>query len=149
MLAHLLADYIGITSPAVERLLRMRPSDIYQDPMYKKLVESLDREYIRSTLRDAHKAYKMGLPQFMEDLSSIHRFSDTPMSAYTLSNCLVAYLDAPEHMADFLDRHNHIPKDLMRDGLPHLIQMLSQMPQGCNEWQRAMAIISIPLVAPV
>jgi hypothetical protein len=143
MLNDLLATYLNVAPREVERLLALSPQAIYQDKGYLGLVGQLNSTQLNRTAEHAYEAYNQGLPPLKEQ----YGLSDSVMSGYTLCNWVLGFLMYPEQMRDMLERHAAVPTDTVAAMLPELIQLLDTMPAGRDDWQRALIVFSLPLLA--
>ena len=146
MLTKTLADYIGTRESTIEDLLQLSPTQIYQSEAYQALVAKLDRDLLHQTLPEARGAYEQGLPRFKREMGKSYDFDRSPMSAFTLGNWLVGFLQQPDALNTLPKFHGDVPRPVMREGLPHLLSILDRMGQGRQEWQQALAVLSLPLV---
>jgi hypothetical protein len=148
MIETTLSNYIGVPSDKIARLLKMKQQAVYADPEYQAWINRLDANRLHQTLPHARAAYEKHLPHFIEILHTRFGMSNTPMSAFTLGNWLVGFLQHPEAIGDLSRMHSRIPSEAFRQMLPDMIEMLNDMPQGRAEWQNALALMALPLVAP-
>lgn len=146
MLNQTLVHYTGTPAATIEQLLQLGSQSIYRHPTYQDLVASLNRQALEATLPLAREAYNAHLPDFIASMQRKHKVSLEPMSAFTLANWLVGFLQYPATVEQLPTKHERIPKAVIREGLPELLAMLDDMPQGRAEWQRALAILALPLV---
>ena len=147
MLKSFLVEYSGASPELVERLLLLPSESVYQDRAYQALVQELDRQHLEAMLPHAYAAYENALPDFKARLSSQYDFSDSPMSPATLSTWLVDFLHCDDPPAQLFNYHTRIPAVVLEAGLVDLMAILSTMPEGSAEWQKATAILALPLVA--
>jgi hypothetical protein len=143
MLTELYANYAGLPADETERLLAMPAEAIYQDQRYLALVKSLNVSLLHNTAGAVHKAYEEGLP----DLKARYGLSGTTMGGFTLCNWVLGYLNYPTRLSDLLGQHDRIPVKTMLSMLPELVDLLRDVPQGREEWERAFLIITLPLLA--
>lgn len=139
-----LAHYAGISTQELERLLAMPAAAIYNDPDYIDLVTSLDREHLDRTAVHTRDAYDKYLPTIKEQFG----LRGSIMSGYTLSNWVLGFLMYPERLSDMIKYHASLSPDMIARLLPHLVRLLDEVPEGREEWQRALVILSLPLLAP-
>jgi len=147
MIENTLSRYTGVVPAKISRLLRLTQSRIYEDKEYRSWIEALDTDVLGETLPHARVAYERHLPEFTEHLKEKYGMVNTPMSAYTLGNWLVGFLRYPDTIINLSKMHDRIPAEAFSDMLPEIITMLDEMPQGRAEWQRALALMALPLVA--
>jgi len=143
MIADLLAPYLHIPVGEFERLISLSPEEIYQDPTYQHLVAQLDQKVLSDTLPQARDVYEVGLPAIKDKFG----WSGTVMSGYTLCNWVIGFLRYPEKMKDMLPRHERVASLQVADALPELASLLDALPEGREEWQRALIVFSLPLLA--
>lgn len=146
MLHTFMADTIGLDPNDLHRLLEMAPHDVLNDPTYQGLLQTLDLDLLRKTLPLARAAYARGLHSFKERYKDIYDATQSPMSEETLANWLIVFLQYPNTLHNLVATHQRVPVAFIHQGLPDLLSMLAGMPRGCAEWQRAMAVLSIPLL---
>jgi hypothetical protein len=143
MLAQVLAPYINVPPQTVERLLSLTPAEIYADESYQGMVAQLNANSLQKTSDYAYAVYDEQLPA----LKAQYGLLDTLMGGYTLCNWVLGFLMYPETLPDMVGRHTRIPTDVVAEVLPKLVTMLDTMPQGRAEWQRALVVLSLPLLA--
>jgi hypothetical protein len=146
MLVPTLADCIGISDAEVQRLLSLRSRALLEDNVYLDLIDSLDKEYLRTTLDGARDAYEEGIPVIKREFREAFNFDGSPMSSYTLANWLLGYLEYSGQLTQLGQLHAHIPPEIIKGGLPILLDSLNTMPSGSAAWQRALSILAIPLL---
>jgi hypothetical protein len=139
----LLAHYVGLSLDDMEYLFSLSPRAMYEDPVYQSLIAQLDVEMLRDTLDDVQNLYNT----YIERIKEAHNLSHTVMSGHTLSRWIVAYLVHPERMEEILDHHALLPTQKIAETLPSLIDVLGRLEDGGQEWQRALVIMSLPLLA--
>lgn len=147
MIAQALAQYIGVPKAKIERLLALTQEKIYQDAEYQAWINTLNIEQLNKFLPLARAAYEKHLPTFTEHLHTQYNLSNTPMSAFTLGNWLVGFLQYPSQISELSRMHRRLPPQAVREMLPEMIAMLDDMPEGRAEWQRAFALMALPLAA--
>ncbi|NJL94926.1 MAG: hypothetical protein HC915_15010 [Anaerolineae bacterium] len=59
----------------------------------------------------------------------------------------VGDLDYPGRLPDLIKMHAPVPHPVLEEGLPPLLEILGDMDGNSEAWQRAMAILSLPLLA--
>lgn len=141
-----IAATLDLPQSTIDRMLHLSPEALLQDPEYLDLLHSLDRALLEETLPLARTAYEAGLQAFSDALNTRYGLKDTPMSAYTLGNWVVGALQYPNYTDQILKMHTRVPSEAVRNGLPDLLGMLSKMPKGSAEWQRALTALSLPLM---
>lgn len=148
MVVDKLAATIGTPRAAVERLLAMSQSEIYEDAEYRHWVSQLHPAPLHRTLGYARQAYDRHLSQLAKILRDEYGFVNVPMSAFTLGNWLVAFLAYTESLSDMTRIHARLPQAAVARLLPEILNALGEMPEGAQEWQRALAVLTLPLLAP-
>jgi hypothetical protein len=143
MVADLYAKYAGLPADETERLLAMPAEAIYRDRSYQSLVTSLDADVLHDTAQFVREAYDKGLPH----LKARYGLAGTVMSGFTLCNWVLGYLNYPAKLSDLLGQHERIPVKTMTDMLPELVDLLEGVPEGRQEWERALLIMTLPLLA--
>jgi hypothetical protein len=141
-----LAQYIGVPIEKVDYVLSMSGAEIVKDEIFVGMLKSVDRDLLERTLPQAREAYEKGLPAFETMLQKRYGLSNTPMSAYTLGNWVVGALQFPDYIDTILNMHADIASEVFVGGLPDLLDMVANVPDGGHEWQRALCIFSIPLM---
>ena len=143
----ILSRYIGVSPGKVARLLTLSQQQVYADQEYLGWVNQLDAERLYDTLQYARSVYEAYMPEFSQHLSNQFGMHKTVMSAYTLGNWLVGFLQFPNTINGLTRMHQHIPRQAIADLLPRMLEVLQEMPEGGREWQRALAILSLPLLS--
>lgn len=142
-----IAHYSGLPVNQINRLLNMRQSQIYADVQYQSWVDALDSQLLYDTLNYAREAYENNLGVFHKILKDQYNLNNTPMSSYTLGNWLVGFVQVPSKLSELVKMHNNLPLEAVMNMLPQMITMLDEMPEGREEWQKALALIALPLAA--
>ena len=138
-----LARYAGMSAHEIERLLALPAAKIYEDPVYRDMVASLDREHLDRTAKYARDVYDKHILALQEQ----YNLNSSLMGGYTLSNWVLGFLMYPKRMIDMLQYHTSLPPNMIATLLPQLVQLLDEVPEGREEWQRALIIFSLPLLA--
>ncbi len=141
-----LAQLVNVSPATLQRFLSMEATALYEDDEYMSLVRSLNRNLMEETLPEVRAAYEKHLPGFVDEIKKQYQLKDNPMSAYTLGNWMVGILRYPETTNTLLNMHTRVPSQMIIDGLPHLLSFLDEVERGGAEWQRALCILSIPLM---
>jgi len=141
-----IASYTGLAPRTIDRLLQMGTIHIYQDDDYIAALEGLDRVYLEDTLPLARDAYESHLDDFTQEIAERYGVDSEPMSPFTLGNWVVGMLQYPSHAAKMIAMHERVPRVAVRESLHHLLRMLDDMPEGTQQWQRALCLLSFPLM---
>lgn len=150
MIAQTLAEHIGIPEIEVQHFMSMPKSQLYKNDIYQALVESLDYQLLGTTLLEARAVYDEHLPELVDYLRQEYDFKGKPMTPLTLGNWLLGFLHNHKNLHKLVDMHHHIPKNVLEHGLPEILRILDFMPDTARtEWQKAMAVLSLPLFAQV
>lgn len=140
MVVTILAQQLNTTPQEVERLLALPAAEVYDDPVYLEFVSHLHADTLQATSRAVRDIYETAL----EPLKEQHGLGGTVMSGYTLVNWVLGFLSYPDTMRDMLERHANLPVDLIAEVLPELIELVGE---ANVEWQHALAVFSLPLLA--
>lgn len=144
----ILAGYIGISTEDVEVLLNQSSTEIYQNTFYQNLVAGLDYKLLGKTLQDVRAVYDTYLPDVAIHLRDVYHLRNRGMTSLTLGNWLLGFLHNPNTLSKLYEMHRHIPVDALEEGLPAVLDILGQLPPtGRMEWQKAMALLSLPFFA--
>jgi len=138
-----IADLLHITVDEANRLLNLAPKALYQDAGYQSLVQQLDANRLHKTAPQARAAY----PHSLDPVKEKYGLSDTIMSGYTLVNWVLGFLQSPTHLPDMLDRHARLDRDTIEAVLPELLDILGDLEDGSHDWQQALMVFSLPLIA--
>jgi len=142
-----IAHYTGQSTSEINRLLGLGQAAVYADPVYKDWVKSLDVTLLHQTLPMARAIYERLLPSFTARLKDSYGIDSSPMSAFTLGNWLVGFLQYPDQINQLAHLHRRIPKAALEEGLPDILQALEELPNGKREWQKAMTVLMLPLLS--
>lgn len=147
MLVNTLSKYTSLEPNELERLLAMSSRDVFADSNYQGMVDNLDKKLLESTVINAREAYRGKVEEFSTRLENKYELQNPTMSAFTLANWLIGFLYSPDNLIDLLEHHDRVPKEALVDGLPEILDMLGSMDEGRDEWQHAMVLLSLPLIA--
>ncbi|MCA9902210.1 MAG: hypothetical protein KC547_00020 [Anaerolineae bacterium] len=142
-----LAQYTKLPKAEIDRLLALSQDEIYNDATYLNQVRQLDAEYLYDTLPAARDIYAQYVPQYNQILSERFGLHNSVMSAFTLGNWLVGFLQFPTTLDGLSKFHKRLPKDAMAELLPDMLSVLDDMPQGSADWQKALALLSLPMLS--
>lgn len=137
-----LADLLHISVEEVNHLLSLSPQAIYQDPLYRTLVQHMNSKRLHQSAPQARAAYNHSLDAVKEK----YGLAGTVMSGYTLVNWVLGFLMMPERMVDMLERHSSVDRDVIANALPELVDILGDMGDGREDWQHALVVFSLPLI---
>lgn len=140
-----LAQYSGIPAETIKQWLSLSPESIYRDTGYLAWVKDLDEDLLTDNLKAVRAIYESDL----DAIKSRHGLSDTIMGAHTLGNWVLGFLKFPDQLPDLLERHASVPGTVVANVLPELAVLLNKIEDdaGRAEWQRALILFSIPLMA--
>lgn len=147
MLIELLAAKIGISKAEVSYFLDLSPTTLCKDPEYLAMIKTLDAELLQDSLAVVRSEYDKILPSIRLSLQERYQINAEPMSGYTLGNWLIGFLTYPGNMAKLLEFHTHIPSQAITEMASVLIKSLDNMTVARQEWQRALGIFLLPLLA--
>lgn len=147
MLAQILAPYIDESVEEVQRLLKMTGQEVFMDPLFQEHLAGLDVGLLQNTLVDARHAYSDGLPALKSAIVQRYDYTTDPVTPFALANWLVGFLKQPDQLMPLIEWHHRVPLEVVRTGLPMLLEMLEMMSEGKVEWQHAVAIVGLTLVA--
>ena len=142
-----LANYVSMEASEIDRVLKLAPSKVFEDPAFTSMINKLDVEILRDTLGDAHSTLDTKLMPLLQTTLKHHNLEETAMSAYTLANWLVGYLEWPNMLGQMLEKHSRIPTNVISDVLPHIMDILADVPSEKARWQEAFAAVAMPLIA--
>lgn len=141
-----LAYYIGTDVEIIDKLRNMDAETMYHHPDYQRLIASVDKRKLDRTLPLAKEAYANGLDKLKVQLTIKYRVDAKPMSAYTLASWVVGILDHPNRLSDLIQMHDKIPGRAIVDSLDTLVDILDTLPEGKDTWQRALCLLTMPLM---
>jgi hypothetical protein len=147
MITQILSRNIGISVDEVQKLMRLSRSQLYDNPFYQNLVNQLDFESLRYSVGDARKVYETHLPELVAHLREEYGYTGKPMTAFNLGNWLVGFLSQPDQLYRLIDLHKQVPLEVISTGLPDILEMLGEMGPSGREWQKALAVLSLPFFA--
>ena len=139
----LINEYTDLSEQEIKRLLSQPPRTIYDDPVYVSVLTLLDVATLRQTLPYARDAYEKNLNRLKEQ----HGLSTTVMSGHTLGSALVGFLMQPDRLPEMLEKHAILSVKTIREAVPDLVDILGGIEAGAEQWQAAMVIMSLPLMA--
>lgn len=142
----LLASYIQIDVATITRLRKIDAASIYTHPDYQTLVSTIDTHVLDETLAAAREVYEVALDSLKPQLSEKFGIKSEIMSAYTVGNWTVGFLQYPDKLSDLIQIHDNVPPHVVEFGLGYLLEALDDMPKGGPEWKKAICIILLPLL---
>jgi hypothetical protein len=142
-ITNLITEFTDLSEQEIERLLALPPRALYDDPVYVSVLTTLDVATLRQTLPYAREVYDEHLQQLKER----HNLGSTVMSGHTLGSALVGFVMQPDRLPELLDKHALLSAQTIRATLPDLVDLLGEIEEGAEQWQTAMVILSLPLMA--
>ena len=147
MISELIAANTNVSTQDVERLLSLSQSEIYETATYQRLVQKLNYDKLFATLQEVRDAYDEHLPELIDYLKDEHGFTGKPMTSYTLGNWMLGFLHNTSQLSKLASFHHKIPKHILEEGLPAILQILDDLGDTGQEWKKAMSLLSLPLFA--
>lgn len=147
MIDAVLARYIGIPTEEVQRLLKLTPEVLFVDEGYQSLIHGLRRSVLEETLPEVTAAYEAGLPRLKQTLRDQYHYDTDPMTPYTLGTWMVNALRYPQRLEALMKKHERIQLPMMKHGLKDIVEMVGHIPAGGKEWQKALCVVCLPLIA--
>lgn len=147
MTPELFALNIGISVDDVQAMLSMGKTQVLQSDLYKRLIRSLDYNTLSVSLREVRGLYETHLPEIAGYLKENHSYSGKGMTAHTLGNWLLGFLNMPDYLGHLVEIHQHVPQFVLTIGLPRILDILDKADTASAEWKKAMALLCLPLFA--
>ena len=122
----------------------MEVEHIYNTQVYDDLFHSINQARLQATVKDVRRIYETHLPELIEHLRQEHNFTGEPMNPMTLSHWVLGFLNNKSFLYKMEEFHHHIPEHIFSAGLPIILDMLNDMGADGKEWQRAIALLSLP-----
>lgn len=149
MLETVLSRYTGASPDDIQYIFSLPSDELYTDDTYQALVRTLDRAILDQTLPHTRALLDEHLPAFKTIVAA--QYPDLPLdgvTSYALCNWLLGFLQSPAELPRLRERHMHVPPRFVREFLPNLLEIMDALPEGKDAWQRALAVLAIPLVSP-
>ena len=147
MITKTLACYLNIPPDDIYRLLNTPPHELYQHPMYSDLLRSVDFEYLFDTLPYAKTVLQTGLPPLVARFSAEYNLYHFPLNGHMLSDWITDFLQFPAEVWRLREVHTGVGLQLIHEAIPEILGMLEALGDASHVWQRAFAIMVIPLAA--
>lgn len=126
--------------------MNLSGKQLLENKTYVAMLHDLDKDLLEATLPTVRDVYERHLPEFVERVEQRYGLGATPMSAFTLGNWVVGALQFPDHTHSILEMHANIPREVFNNELQSLMDILEEVSQGKQEWQRAMCVFALPLM---
>ncbi|MCA9914412.1 MAG: hypothetical protein KC496_13750 [Anaerolineae bacterium] len=143
---HEIAVYCKLPVELVAYFLSMPPAEVYRDEQYIRALYRLDLPRLRMTLPIVRSYYHEHLDDFAQYVEQTYHIDRGAMSAQTLGNWVVAFLDYPENALSMLEKHSHLPSALFDGGLEELLRLVEGLPEARDAWQQALCLLAFPLM---
>jgi len=147
VLAKILASYSHLPEAQIEDWLSQPSQVLLSDKNYYQAINKLNSNLLYQSLPEVREVYAQGLPAFQQAVTERYQLDFSVMSAYTLGNWLLGFLQHPEQLDMLVDRHLNLPLNVLRAEAPALLSLLDNMSQNRQEWQKALALFMLPLLA--
>ncbi len=143
----LFADNIGISVEDARAMLSLRQNQLIHSEMYRELVRSLDYTALSNSLRQIRALYETHLPELVDYLRDNHQYVGKGMTALTLGNWLLGFLNMPDYLDHLIEIHKKVPPFVLTIGLPRILEILDKAEASSAEWKKAMALLTLPMFA--
>ena len=146
MKAETISRYTHLPVEDVRQWISQPSSIVYNDQKYLNAVRGLDAEYLEETLPLVREAYENHLTILKQRLQAYYDHPVDLMSAATLGTELLRVVQEPETALKIRDMHRPILGAPIRKSLQILLEILEEMPEGAEEWQQALCLLSFPMM---
>lgn len=146
MNADAISHYTKLPLKEVQYWVNQSSLIVYNDKKYIAALKQIDVEYLQKTLPLVHQVYKETLPSLKEEMAEEFNISVHLMSAKTLGDWVVGVLRYPESSHELRSKHKKLNGQVIHDVLPTLLEILGDLPEGAEEWQQALCLLSFPLM---
>lgn len=146
METEMVSQWSGIPQGLIDGWRHLSADAIVRDPDYMGYVRSIDRVQLEATFYEMRKTYQQTLGHFQHMLTRRYGIQSAPMFSEILGAWIMNAIDQPNYLEHIIRRHNRIPREIIRESLPMLLEMLSTNPDERNEWQRAVTILTLPML---
>ncbi len=126
----------------------LNPVALIDAPSYQDAVGSLDTALLQRSYAEAHKAYESVLPAFQQEMETRYGYDHAPMFSTSLGKWLISVAERPHYMPQVFSLHASVPPMIIQETLPLLLRTMDHIGAGRDEWQRALALLSLPMMLP-
>lgn len=126
----------------------LNPVALIDTPSYQDAVGSLDTALLQRTYAQAHTAYEAVLPAFQQEMETRYGYDHAPMFSTSLGKWLISVAERPHYMPQVFTLHASVPPVIVQETLPMLLRAMDRIGEGRDEWQRALALLSLPMMLP-
>lgn len=138
------SEHTDASENTIKMLLELSSVQMYQSPVYKDLIASINQKHLNETVRTTREVYDKHLPELVDYLRAEHNFTGNPMTAMTLSNWVLGFLNNQAFLDKMQGFHKNVPLHIFREGLPHILELLDDMGDDGHEWKKAITLLALP-----
>lgn len=146
MFEEALAEQLGVSLHDIQLFLSMPADELRKNALYQSLLEDIDADYLYGTLGEARRALDGILPGLVDYVKSKYHVAHFPLTSYMLGNWVVGFLNYPDELWRLSKIHRQIPPHIMHEVVPEVLAGLGEMSTGSSAWQRAFAVIVVPML---
>ncbi len=147
MLNSTLSGHLGISPTEVEQLLDLTSDQFQANSVYQSLLAQLDADAIIDSLPEARHVLDLKVPPLVDAMKAKHHVSHFPLTAFMLTNWVAGYLTFPDQLWTLPETHHNVPKHIVREVVPEVLPMFSDLGAAAPSWQRAFATLVLPLLS--
>lgn len=138
---------LGISRLELDRLLGLSNTELKTDARYNALLKNIDAATLNGTIKEAKRVLADGIPPIVEQMQAKHNLDHFPLTAFMLSSWIIGYLSYADEVWNLPQTHANVPVPIIREVIPHVNAIFAQMNEGAEAWQKAFAILVIPLIS--
>lgn len=146
MIDQVIAASVGRPTVIITDLLNMSPEAIYESTVYQELVSEIDNSALHA-IAGMRPYLDEQLPPLVETYKQKYQMDEFPLTGLMLCNWVLGFANMTYALPQLLKLHENVSRDVMREVLPEIMDILEGAPDGVDVWKKTFAIFVIPLVS--
>ncbi|GAB5493871.1 MAG: hypothetical protein Phog2KO_40860 [Phototrophicaceae bacterium] len=147
MVTALIADLTGYSVETIEDIMHDSPRYVYDNHIYQDLFKSIEVDVLVKTISEIRHYLDEQLPSIIEVYKQKYDLDEFPLTGYMLCNWVMAFINMPIALPRLIKIHDDVSKEVMRDVLPDIINILEDAPVASAVWQKAIGIFVLPMIS--
>jgi len=141
-----LSQLTGIPITTIEYWQTLSAVQIVHNRDYIDALRDVDRLELESSFNEIRTRYQGHLVHFQRMLAQRYGVHHAPMFSEILGHWVLSAVEQPSYLEHVIKRHARMPREMISDGLPMLVDMLASPSGERNEWQRAVVLLTLPML---
>ena len=143
----LLGEHLGISVQEVAALRALDPPTLLTTPLVRKIIDSINFPLLRASLPQAQDVLKRDLPDFYTWLAHDLNVASIPTTPDHAIEWIEDFLLDRRSILELIALHQRLDSMVLVQAIPRFIHLFDALTFGRAEWQRAVALLCLVLLA--